>query len=126
MRPHLLFLLTLPFLTPPALAQSPLPAGPTPPALNFPHFPTRLHTFVWRNWNLVDTDRLAKTVDTLPANIRACAASMGLRPEVAPPAAYRARLYLSVIRRNWHLLPYDQLLTLLDATPQQLAQTLRE
>src|SRR3954447_19617535 len=116
MRPHLLFLLTPPFLTPPATAQAPLPAGPTPPALDFPHFPTRLHTFVWRNWNLVDTARLAKTLDTSPEHVRALAASMGLPPEVAPPDFYRARLYLSVIRRNWHLLPYDQLLTLLDVT----------
>ncbi|MCL5098067.1 MAG: hypothetical protein M1608_11190, partial [Candidatus Omnitrophica bacterium] len=31
-----------------------------------------------------------------------------------------------MIRRNWHLLPYDQLLELLDWTPEQMAFTLRE
>src|SRR6478735_5687487 len=59
-----------------AIAEQPiLPAGAAPPALEFPHFPSRVHAFVWR---------------------------------------------------NWHLLPYDQLLTLLDMTSPQLAQILRE
>ena len=66
MRPHPVLPFALLILAPPAVAQAPLPAGPTPPALDVPHFPTRLHTFVWRNWNLVDTDRLARTIATLP------------------------------------------------------------
>jgi hypothetical protein len=103
-----------------------LPVGAAPPALEFPHFPTRLHAFVGRNWNLVETQRLAGVLETSADNVRALAASMGLPAEQRPPAAYRARLYLSIIRRNWHLLPYDQLLTLLDMTPAQLAQILRE
>jgi hypothetical protein len=103
-----------------------LPVGPNPPALDFPHFPSRLHAFVWRNWNLVDAPRLAKVLDTSPDNVRALAASMGLPPEQPVPAAYHDRLYLSLIRRNWHLLPYDQLLALLDFTADRLAQTLRE
>ena len=37
-----------------------------------------------------------------------------------------ARGYVTLIRRNWHLLPYDQLLELLGMTPEQLAFTLRE
>ena len=38
----------------------------------------------------------------------------------------RERGYITLIRRNWHLLPYDQLLTLLGMTPEELAHTLRE
>ncbi len=38
----------------------------------------------------------------------------------------RRRSALTVIRRNWHLLPYDQLLALLGWTARQLAYTLRE
>jgi hypothetical protein len=103
-----------------------LPVGPNPPALEFPHFPSRLHAFVWRNWNLVETTRLAKVLETTPEKVRAVAKSMGLPGERPVAAAYRDRLYLSVIRRNWHLLPYDQLLTLLNVTSDQLAHTLRE
>jgi hypothetical protein len=110
----------------PCFAEPQLPIGANPPALDAPHFPSPMHAFVWRNWNLVTIDRLASVLETSPKNVRALAASMGLPAEVAPPASYRARLYLSIIRRNWHLLPYEQLLTLLDMTPAQLAQVLRE
>src|SRR5712691_10621167 len=118
----LLPVLHLTFLT----SAQPLPLGSNPPPLAFPHFPSRQHTFIWRNWNLVDTDHLAKVLETTPQNVRALGASLGLPPEQAPPPSYRARLYLSIIRRNWHVLPYDQLLALLDLTPPQLAQILRE
>jgi hypothetical protein len=109
-----------------ALAEVALPVGANPPALHFAHFPTPMHAMVWRNWNLVETDRIAKVLETSPENVRAVAASMGLPAEVKVPANYRARLYLSMIRRNWHLLPYEQLLTLLDMNSEQLSQTLRE
>jgi len=36
----------------------------------------------------------------------------------------RRRSFITVIRRNWHLLPYEQLLDLLDWTPEQMAFTL--
>lgn len=103
-----------------------LPAGSAPKALDFPHFPDRLHAFVWRNWGLVDLDRLAKVLDTTPANVAAVAASMGLRPAPPVPPEQKARGYITVLRRNWHLLPYDQLLTLLDLSADQLAYALRE
>ena len=110
----------------PVFAQSALPVGSNPMALDFPHFPSTMHALVWRNWNLVETDRLAMVLDTSADNVRAVSASMGLPAEEKVPASYRARLYLSIIRRNWHLLPYDQLLTLLDISSDQLNQILRE
>lgn len=103
-----------------------LPVGAAPAALDFPHFPDRLHAFVWRNWNLVETERLAKVVGTSAENVRAIAAAMGLPPEAPIPANYKTRLYHAVIRRNWHLLPYEQLLQLLEWSPEQLAEVLRE
>jgi hypothetical protein len=103
-----------------------LPAGNAPAALEFTHFPDRLHAFVWRNWGLVEPDRLAKVLGTSPENVEALAASMGLpaRPAVEPE--WRTRGYITVIRRNWHLLPYEQLLTLLDIPAERLAEVLRE
>ncbi len=38
----------------------------------------------------------------------------------------KTRGYVTLIRRNWQLLPYEQLLELLEMTPEQLAFTLRE
>src|SRR6266498_1838218 len=65
-----LLLLVL-FLSSAALALEPsLPTGAGPPALEFPHFPSRLHAFVWRNWNLIETDRLANVLETSADNLR--------------------------------------------------------
>src|SRR5882672_6752951 len=108
------------------VAGAELPVGSSPPALKFEHFPTLVHAFVFRNWNLVQTERLAKILGTTPDRVRQLAGEMGLPAEERVPEIYRSRLYLSLIRRNWHLLPYEQLLELLEMTPQQLEYTLRE
>ena len=95
-----------------------LPTGPTPEPVAAPHFPDRVHAFVWRNWELVDLPRMAAVLRTTPENVRAMGESMGLPAHVAPTEDLRRRSYITTIRRNWHLLPYEQLLTLLDWTPQ--------
>ena len=51
---------------------------------------------------------------------------MGLPPHRTPPAEYQQRGYITIIRRNWHLLPYEQLLQLLGWDAEKLAFTLRE
>ena len=103
-----------------------LPEGPAPDPLALPHFPDRLHAFVWRNWQLVPPERMAETVSATPEQILALGRSMGLDGPPAITDTQRRRSYITVIRRNWHLLPYDQLLTLLDWTAEEMAYTLRE
>jgi hypothetical protein len=90
------------------------------------HFPDRLHEFVWRNWNAVEPAKLAKILGTSADNVNAVAESMGLPPAATIPPEMKTRGYVTLIRRNWHLLPYEQLLELLEMTPEQLAFTLRE
>lgn len=109
-----------------ALAQAGLPMGGSPAPVPIPHFPDRLHAFVWRNWQLVSAQRMARTVGAKPDDIVRLGKSMGL---TGPPAITKDQLrrsYITIIRRNWHLLPYDQLLTLLDWPADKLAYTLRE
>ena len=103
-----------------------LPHGPAPAPIATRHFPDRLHEFVWRNWNLASPDKLAKLLGASAADITAMADSMGLPPAAAVPLQQKSRGYITLIRRNWHLLPYDQLLELLEMTPEQLAFSLRE
>jgi hypothetical protein len=103
-----------------------LPAGTAPAAIQFKQFPDRVHAFVWRNWELVPLERMAKVLETTPENVRQIGRSMGLPPHISPPEEYQQRGYISIIRRNWHLLPYEQLLTLLGWEAQKLAFTLRE
>ena len=103
-----------------------LPTGSAPAAIEFEHFPSRLHAFVWRNWELVSLERMAEVLQTSPANVSAIGRSMGLPAHVRPSAQYQQRGYISIIRRNWHLLPYEQLLTLLGWDAEKLAFALRE
>jgi len=52
--------------------------------------------------------------------------SMGLAGPPRITVEQRRRTSLTVIRRNWHLLPYEQLLQLLGWTAEQMAFSLRE
>ena len=102
-----------------------LPKGAAPSPVEFPHFPDRLHAFVWRNWQLVPTERLAKVVGTNPREILRIGRAMGLSGPPRITADQQRRSFITVIKRNWHLLPYEQLLALLDWTPEKMAFTLR-
>src|SRR5437868_5238648 len=99
-----------------ALLQTGLPQGPAPVPVALPHFPDRLHAYIWRNWTLVPSKRLAEVVGAKPDQIVAIGVAMGLPPPPAITAMQQSRSYLTVIRRNWHLLPYPQLLKLLGWT----------
>lgn len=103
-----------------------LPRGKAKAALEVPHFPDRLHTFVWRNWESVSLERMAEVLDTTAKNISEIGYSMGLPTHVPPNSDYQQRGYISIIRRNWHLLSYEQLLTLLGWDAERLAFTLQE
>ena len=107
-------------------AEAVLPQGDARPALVSGHFPDRVHEFVWRNWGAVDPARLAKIAGASVQEITALAESMGLPPDTPVSPEMAKRGYATLIRRNWHLLPYDQLLELLEMTPDRLAFTLRE
>ncbi len=108
------------------LLQDELPSGGSPPALTYPYFPDRLHTFVFRNWELVDPAKMAAVVGASPDQIVSIGDALGLPPPREHSEPFRQRSYLTVLRRNWHLLPYQQLLQLLDKKPAELAEILRE
>lgn len=103
-----------------------LPPTSEKQALSFDHFPTPVHAFVWRNWPFIPVERMAAVVDAQSEDIARMGAAMGLGVQATIPEVYQRRGYISIIRRNWHLLPYDQLLMLLGWTEEQLAFTLRE
>jgi hypothetical protein len=108
--------LALPAL--PALAQS----GPIPE----PHFPSRLHQFIFRNWELANTDRLAQVIGATQANVLAVGRSMGLPRKRALTEDQLRRLYITVIRQNWHLLPESQIIQLLGWDRPKYEFTLKE
>jgi len=91
-----------------------------------PYFPTRMHAFIWRNWESVSLDRIAKVLNTTSKNVNEAGLSMGLPPHIKPGKEFVQRGYISLIRRNWHLISYNQLLTLLDWDSAHLDETLRD
>ncbi len=89
-------------------------------------FPDRLSAYVWRNWFLVAHARLAQTVGCTEAELEAVAAEMGLPRKVAILPEWRRKGYITIVRENWHLLDYPQLLELLDMTRAELDFSLKE
>jgi len=103
-----------------------LPTGPAPPPLPVPHFPSRLHAFVWRNWPLATPERMARVVGCEPSAIVRIGKALGLGDPPPIPPDRQSRAFVTIIKRNWHLLPYNQLLELLGWTADRLAFALRE
>jgi len=105
----------------------PLPGeGGNKPALGYEPFPSRLHAFIWRNWTVVSQARLAEVLQTNPANVAQVATSMGLPPQGVIQPEWKDKGYITVLRRNWHLLPYEQIMTLLGFSRNQLRYALNE
>lgn len=103
-----------------------LPAVADVAPVSADHFPNRLHAAIWRNWQLVEPAHLAPVLGATVEQVTEIAASMGLPRDVRIPPEILDRGYITLIRRNWHLMPYDQLVQLLKITPEDLAFRLRE
>ena len=89
-------------------------------------FPDRMSAYVWRNWFVVPHDRLASTVGATEADLEKIAGEMGLPAKVEVLPQWRRRGYITVLRRNWHLLDYAQLMQVLDMSRKELRFSLME
>ncbi|HSB14931.1 MAG TPA: hypothetical protein VLE22_10765 [Bryobacteraceae bacterium] len=91
-----------------------------------PHFPSRLYQFVWRNWELANTDRMAEVAGATPRQILDLGESMGLPAKPSLSEDQLRRIYITVIRQNWHLLPEPQIIKLLGWSDERFRFTLKE
>ena len=89
-------------------------------------FPDRMSAYVWRNWFLVPRDRLARAVGAKEEDLARVACEMGLPAKVDVLPEWRRKGYITVLRRNWHLIDYDQLMTVADMTRDELSYSLIE
>lgn len=103
-----------------------IPRGTSPAAIPVPHFPAPHLAVIWRNWNLVPLARIAAVLETTEERVLADGEAMGLIRDDSNLELFAQRNYQVIIRTNWHLLDYEQLLKLLDWTADRLAFTLRE
>ena len=108
-------------------AEVSLPGEPcTRPAIGCAPFPDRMSAYVWRNWFVVPHARLADAVGATEADLEEIAAQMGLPRKVDVLGEWRRKGYITVLRRNWHLLDYPQLLKVVDMTREELRFSLME
>ncbi len=103
----------------------PLPPLDNSKSLKLSHFPTLMQAVIFRNWEAVSADRIALVLETSTENVLRQAEKMGLSPQ-GNTSQWIEKGYITIIRNNWHILPYDQLLTLLGWDEDRLAFILKE
>lgn len=96
------------------------------PALPCPHFPAPFQAVLFRNWGMVPLERLAQVLDCTVEEAVAAGRELGLEPDEALCPLWLERGYQTLIRQNWHLLSWRQLLLALDWTAERLAYILKE
>lgn len=82
-------------------------------------FPTKWQSVVFRNYGYVSVDKIAATLACDEATIRKEAERLGLQ-NIVYDGNWEKKGYITLIRNNWYLLPYSQLLTLLGITETRL------
>lgn len=95
------------------------------PAIRFDHFPTVWQAFLFRAWEYIPRKKIAKLLQTTEDTVLQAAKDLGL-PDKEPSKLWLSKGYITIIRQMWHILPYEQLLELLEMDDQTLAVTLRE
>lgn len=94
-------------------------------AIPLPHFPTKHQAFIFRACEYISSERIAKILNTNTENIRKCIKDLGLN-ECENEQIWLSKGYITIIRRLWHILPYSQLLQVLDMDEGTLAMIMRE
>lgn len=90
------------------------------------HFPTRWQAVLWRNYCYFSLEKLASLLKCQTADLTSAAVAMGL-PAIQPPReSWKQDGYTTILRDNWHLLPYEQIMELLDWDTAQFVHALRE
>ncbi len=93
--------------------------------VKIPHFPTLECAFVYRALEFFTYEKIAKTLGTTPENIKELGAAMGIMEDQKSDVWLRVG-YITIIRAMWHLMPYEQLIELLETDEDELAILLRE
>lgn len=108
------------------MTKAKLETGNAKAALSFKHFPVPFQAVLFRNWGMVPLERLARMLGGTVDEVIDAGAALGLVPDDSQCAQWLARGYQTIIRQNWHLLTYEQLMIALDWDESKLAFILRE
>lgn len=80
----------------------------TPEKKNFPQL---WQTVIFRNYRMAPSENIAKVLGCTIDDVEREAARLGLRTGAADPK-WLTRGYITIIRNNWNVLPYEQIMTL--------------
>jgi len=83
------------------------------------NFSTRWQTVIFRNYRMVPSRTIAQVLGCTEADVEREARRMGLRPGPCDPD-WLSRGHITLIRNNWYLLPYEQLMTLIGFSRERL------
>ena len=86
--------------------------------------PTKWQTVILRNYGLVQTKNIAKVLRCSIKRIEIEAARLGIE-KIQYTVLWREKSYLTIIRNNWNLLNYEQLLALLEMSEEELTYNLK-
>ncbi len=89
------------------------------------YFPTAMQSFIFRNWEMVSKEKIAEVLETTVENVVLEAERMGLGAQENTDV-WMEKGYITIIRANWHLLPYEQIMTLLGWDDEKLSHILKE
>lgn len=88
-------------------------------------FPTRWQTVLFRNYGYVPSGTLAAVLFCSVETIEREAGKMGIK-QVLYDEKWLKNGYITIIRNNWYLLPYEQIIILLHCDYDRLAFLLKE
>ena len=95
-----------------------------PIRVDLDYFPSRLHAFVFRNWDIVPVERIGKVLGIDARTVGKVAKAMGLQSPERITAEMQRRNVEIVIRRNWPLAPRGQIEQLLGWSATELNEFL--
>ena len=84
------------------------------------NFPTAWQTVIFRNYGIVNSGRIAKILGCDEKTVDEEAFRLGLEKDESTVKAWEEKGYLTIIRNNWFLLSYSQIIELLDYTQEKL------
>ena len=75
-------------------------------------FPTKWQTVIFRNYGLVSIENIAAVLGCTTQTVKTEALRLGLQ-KTDCDGVWEKKGYITIIRNNWYLLPYEQLTKLL-------------
>ncbi|WP_321475039.1 hypothetical protein [uncultured Paludibaculum sp.] len=95
------------------------------PVRPLPQFASLAHQLVWRNWDLVPAQRIAKALSCPLATVGELATEMKLGRQETD-ARYARRQRFQILRRNWTFAPMEQLTVLANMSEAEITALLAE